>query len=347
MPSHHCVVRFRQRRPVRERGSRRSAEAFVARSSTRTSRWPRTITTATPQPVGQNGSLAFPLERTDRRVATSRPCLARSGRREPRPTAWRSSTRPLAGMQRAVRPAASTSAAPRSRRSSSATAGCWLPDTRRPPPAAPDVAAAMADAVRRRPMRPAPSRATSRVSDRLPRAARSRDGRDRAQPARLADAYPLRDVLADALGTQVTLGNDVQVATDAEFALGAARRTRRSSACSGAPASAAGSSWTAKPVARPGRPARSATWWSRGARCPCGRRGCMEAYAGRLVMEPRAQSSHEQGRKTAPVRDHGGAGRDRLTSGVWARPRRRGGPVATKLIDRAIARRWAPVSPPR
>src|SRR4051794_39199558 len=37
------------------------------------------------------------------------------------------------------------------------------------------------------------------------------------------DAYPLRDVLAEQLGTGIRLGNDVQVATDAEMALGAGR----------------------------------------------------------------------------------------------------------------------------
>ena len=29
VPSHHCVVRFRQRRPVRERGAEAVAEALV------------------------------------------------------------------------------------------------------------------------------------------------------------------------------------------------------------------------------------------------------------------------------------------------------------------------------
>src|SRR5262245_5400858 len=37
------------------------------------------------------------------------------------------------------------------------------------------------------------------------------------------EPYPLRDTLAEELGVKVRLGNDVQVATDAEFALGAGR----------------------------------------------------------------------------------------------------------------------------
>ncbi len=36
-----------------------------------------------------------------------------------------------------------------------------------------------------------------------------------------------------------------------------------------------------------------------GARCTCGRRGCMEAYAGRAAMEVHARKLHEEkGRKT-------------------------------------------------
>ena len=30
VPSHHCVLRFRQRRPVRERGTEAVAEALIA-----------------------------------------------------------------------------------------------------------------------------------------------------------------------------------------------------------------------------------------------------------------------------------------------------------------------------
>ena len=41
VPSHHCVVRFRQRRPVRERGSEAVAEALMAAlRHADVSRWP-------------------------------------------------------------------------------------------------------------------------------------------------------------------------------------------------------------------------------------------------------------------------------------------------------------------
>jgi glucokinase len=73
-----------------------------------------------------------------------------------------------------------------------------------------------------------------------------------------------------------------------------------------------------------------------GRRCMCGRRGCLEAYAGRAAMEARARRLHEHGRRTRLfelAREHG---RDRLTSGIWQRALEHGDRVATKLIDRAV-----------
>ena len=73
-----------------------------------------------------------------------------------------------------------------------------------------------------------------------------------------------------------------------------------------------------------------------GRRCACGRRGCMEAYAGRLGMERRARKLHEDGRETRLFEIMEKRGRDRLTSGVWARALEAEDPVATELIDEAI-----------
>jgi glucokinase len=73
-----------------------------------------------------------------------------------------------------------------------------------------------------------------------------------------------------------------------------------------------------------------------GARCPCGRRGCMEAYAGRAAMEARARRLGAQGRHTALFRIMEERGRDRLTSGVWARALDQGDTLAEELIERAV-----------
>jgi hypothetical protein len=81
VPSHHCVVRFRQRRPVRERGAEAVAEALVAAlENADVSRWPPgwAISDRRTDLWAVNGSLAFPLERSDRPgryVATT--CLSR------------------------------------------------------------------------------------------------------------------------------------------------------------------------------------------------------------------------------------------------------------------------------
>jgi glucokinase len=74
-----------------------------------------------------------------------------------------------------------------------------------------------------------------------------------------------------------------------------------------------------------------------GARCTCGRKGCMEAYAGRGAMELRARAKHKRGTKTDLFHIMRDRGRERLTSGVWARALDRGDPLATELMDDAVA----------
>jgi hypothetical protein len=81
VPSHHCVVRFRQRRPVRERGSEAVAEALMAAlRDADVSRWPPAwaVNDRYTELWAVNGELAFPLEPSGapgRFVATT--CLSR------------------------------------------------------------------------------------------------------------------------------------------------------------------------------------------------------------------------------------------------------------------------------
>jgi glucokinase len=206
----------------------------------------------------------------------------------------------------------------------------------------PDVAAAMAEALRE-----AAGQAGAATSE--------LEGVGVGSPGAVADAegtvanarnlpdweepYPLRDKLVEALGVEVRLGNDVQVATDAEFALGAGRPY----------ASILGVFWgtgVGGGIVLEGKP-----WLGRsaageighmvvrlgGRRCPCGRRGCMEAYAGRLALERRARKLQGEGRETQLFEIMEKRGRDRLTSGVWARALKAGDPVASELIDDAVA----------
>ena len=65
VPSHHFVVRFRQRRPVRERGSEAVAEALMAAlRNADVSRWPPAwaVNDRHTELWAVNGELAFPLE---------------------------------------------------------------------------------------------------------------------------------------------------------------------------------------------------------------------------------------------------------------------------------------------
>jgi glucokinase len=152
------------------------------------------------------------------------------------------------------------------------------------------------------------------------------------------EAYPLRDDLSSRLDTRVRLGNDVQVATDAEFELGAAQQYD----------SILGVFWgtgVGGGIVLDGKP-----WLGRsaageighvvvnmgGRKCPCGRRGCMEAYAGRLALERRARELEEKGQHTNLFEIMEERGRDRLTSGVWARALKAEDAVARKLINQAV-----------
>jgi glucokinase len=75
-----------------------------------------------------------------------------------------------------------------------------------------------------------------------------------------------------------------------------------------------------------------------GRRCSCGRRGCLEAYAGRVSMERRARALAKRGNKTTLFRIMKKRGRDRLSSGVYARALKKGDRMTTRLIDDAV---WA------
>ena len=72
--------------------------------------------------------------------------------------------------------------------------------------------------------------------------------------------------------------------------------------------------------------------------CSCGRRGCLEAYAGRVSMERRARRLVKRGHKTSLFRIMEKRGRERLSSGVYARGLAKGDRMTKKLIDDAT---WA------
>ena len=74
-----------------------------------------------------------------------------------------------------------------------------------------------------------------------------------------------------------------------------------------------------------------------GRRCGCGRRGCLEAYAGRASMERRARSRVAKGEHTDLFRIMEKQGRDHVTSGVIARALDHGDALTHSLLDDAVA----------
>lgn len=154
-----------------------------------------------------------------------------------------------------------------------------------------------------------------------------------------SDAYPLAPELASQLGTPVVLGNDVQVATDAEARLGAGRDHRSLLGVFWGTGVGGGIVLDGKPwvgVGAAGEIGHVCVQMHRGLRCPCGRHGCMEAYAGRNALERRARELHDKGADTDLFKIARKRGRERLTSGIWAAALERRDPLARKLVDDAI-----------
>jgi glucokinase len=150
-------------------------------------------------------------------------------------------------------------------------------------------------------------------------------------------SFPLADALSKQLGAPVAVGNDVQVAVNGEFALGAGKPFK----------SVLGVFWgtgVGGGMVLDGKP-----WLGRGAageighvlirrggpRCSAGHPGCMEAYAGRASMEAEARRLVDDGEKTDLFKIMEHRGRDRLTSGVWERALKKGDPMAEHLVKRA------------
>ncbi|MFN2462630.1 MAG: ROK family protein [Candidatus Dormibacteria bacterium] len=75
-----------------------------------------------------------------------------------------------------------------------------------------------------------------------------------------------------------------------------------------------------------------------GRECGCGRRGCLEAYAGRGRMEVRARELVKSGKRTVLFDIQRRKGRDRMTSGVIYAALQQGDRVAKSLVDEAV---WA------
>lgn len=145
--------------------------------------------------------------------------------------------------------------------------------------------------------------------------------------------------LRDAVGVPVEVGNDANVGALGEWVAGAGRGSRFMLGV-----------WMGTGVGGglvlDGRPYTGAFGGAGefghmivhhgGAQCGCGRRGCIEAYAGRAAMERTAEMSHRSGRATSLFEIRDDEGKQRLTSKVWARALDDGDGLATQLYREAI-----------
>jgi glucokinase len=152
------------------------------------------------------------------------------------------------------------------------------------------------------------------------------------------EPFPLGERLASRFGVPVRVGNDVGTAVEAEAALGAGRPFRSFLGL-----------WWGTGVGG-GIMVDRHRWLGRGAageighmviklggaKCTCGRRGCVEAYAGRAAMERRVERAQKGGTKTRLfelMKEHK---HDHLTSSVWQHALDEHDGLAERLIERAI-----------
>jgi glucokinase len=151
--------------------------------------------------------------------------------------------------------------------------------------------------------------------------------------------FELGEKLEELLGVPVALGNDVEVATNAELRLGAGKPYESLIGVFWGTGIGGGVILDRKPWFGRGNAGEIGHTVVRqgGRRCTCGRRGCVEAYAGRAAMEIHARKLHDNGRHTALFEIMHERDRDRLTSGIWERALESGDQLAHKLIDTAVS----------
>src|SRR3954463_6579783 len=152
-------------------------------------------------------------------------------------------------------------------------------------------------------------------------------------------SFNLRKALEKELGgPPVALGNDVDLATDAEFQIGAASEYDSLLGVFWGTGVGGGVMLNGEPWNGRGSAGEIGHMVVRinGAQCTCGRRGCMEAYAGRGAMELRARRRVEAGDKTVLFEIMEERKRDRLSSGIWERALARDDQLAIELLEEAV-----------
>lgn len=151
----------------------------------------------------------------------------------------------------------------------------------------------------------------------------------------IAEPLPVGALLGQALGVPVAVGNDANVGTYGEWVAGAGRGARHVLGV-----------WLGTGVGGglvlDGRPFVGANGGAGefghvivrqgGALCGCGRRGCVEAYAGRAAMERAARAAVANGATTALPLE-----KSTLKSGAWADALAADDQLAEQLLAEAVA----------
>lgn len=153
------------------------------------------------------------------------------------------------------------------------------------------------------------------------------------------ERFSLAEVLENELGTAVRVANDVTATAVAEHRLGAGKGADHLIAIAvgtgvGAGIILDGRAWEGA-VGGAGEFGHMVVERG-GAVCPCGRRGCVEAYAGRLAMTQAAERAVAAGRDTILFDVMEEQGKARPTSKVYKEAIDRGDPLVADLLGDAI-----------
>ncbi|MEX2505242.1 MAG: ROK family protein [Egicoccus sp.] len=153
------------------------------------------------------------------------------------------------------------------------------------------------------------------------------------------ERFSLADLLKQKVGREVRVTNDVTAAAIAEHRLGAGRGTADVLGVHVGTGVGGGIILDGKPFEGGAGGAGEfghIVVQQGGAVCPCGRRGCVEAYAGRRAMELSAERALSDGIPTILFEVMREKDKPRATSGVFKEAYDRGDPLVADLLDAAI-----------
>ena len=152
-------------------------------------------------------------------------------------------------------------------------------------------------------------------------------------------SFPLGATLSEALGAPVRIANDVDVATNAEFKLGAGKPYESLLGVFWGTGVGGGVILDGKRWTRPRRRRRDRPHGGQARRRAAARAGGAAAWRptpGAARWRRRRGASTHDGAKTKLFEIMEERDRDRLTSGIWERALEHDDPLAEKLIERAL-----------